>query len=88
MRFISLVKFKKKVTREVVAQNLKLIEKNEKEGMRLVDVYWTLGRYDAVAIIEAPDEKAAMKIAIERGETQAIETLVAIPAIEARKLVE
>jgi uncharacterized protein with GYD domain len=26
--------------------------------------YWTLGRYDTVMILDAPDEKEAMKVAI------------------------
>jgi uncharacterized protein with GYD domain len=88
VRFVSLVKFKKKVTKELIAENLRLIERDEKEGPKLVDAYWTLGRYDAVAMIEASDEKAAMRIAIRRGETQDVETLVAIPVTEAGKLVE
>ena len=50
-------------------------------------MYWTLGRYDGVAIIEAPNEKTVMKMALKRG-WLASETLVAVPAEEARKLVE
>jgi len=50
-------------------------------------MYWTLGRYDAVVIMEAPNEKIVMKSSMRRG-WAASETLVAIPAVEARKLVE
>jgi uncharacterized protein with GYD domain len=89
MRFIHLVKFKKKPTKQMIAQNLKCIKHEAaKEGMKVIEIYWTLGRYDAIAIMEAPDEKAAMRMAIRRGECMAIETLVAVPAEEARKLVE
>jgi uncharacterized protein with GYD domain len=88
MYFIALVKFTKKQTKEVVAENMKRIETETKEGMKVHGVYWTLGRYDAVAIFEAPDEKTAMKMAIRRSEGMNIETLVAVPIEEAKKLVE
>jgi uncharacterized protein with GYD domain len=89
MRFIHLVKWKKKITKESIAKNLKCLEyEAKKEGMKMIAIYWTLGRYDAVAIMEAPDEKAAMKMSVRRGDCMAIETMVAIPAEEARKLVK
>lgn len=89
MRFISLVKWKKKITKQSIAQNLKCMKyEAAKEGIKMIEIYWTLGRYDAVAIIEAPDEKAAMRMAVRRGECMAMETMVAIPAEEARKLVK
>ena len=64
------------------------IQADEKDGIRFHSIVWTLGRYDAVALYEAPDEKAAMKLSIERGDYMEIETLVAVPVEEARKLVE
>jgi uncharacterized protein with GYD domain len=88
MLFISLVKFKKKPTKEIIADNLKLMKKEEKEGVKTRIIYWTLGRYDAVVITEAPNEKALMKTSIRRGDLMSTETLVAVPAEEARKLVE
>ena len=88
MYFVNLVKFRKKPTKEMIAENLKLLEKEEKEGVKNHFIYWTLGRYDAVVISEAPNEKAIMKTSIRRGDNMSMETLVAIPAVEARKLVE
>jgi uncharacterized protein with GYD domain len=88
MHFIALVKFRKKQTKAVVAENLKKVEEDTKEGVKWLGIYWTLGRYDAVALYEAPSEQAAMKMAIRRGENMAIETMVAVPVEEARKLVE
>ncbi|MEN6342242.1 MAG: GYD domain-containing protein [Methanospirillum sp.] len=88
MHFIALVNWKGKPDRERIAENLSLIEVEAKREVRYLNIYWTLGRYDAVALFEAPDEKAAMKSAIIRGDLMDIETLVAIPAEEARKLVE
>jgi uncharacterized protein with GYD domain len=28
----------------------------DKVGVRMKEIYWTMGRYDIVAIVEAPDE--------------------------------
>ncbi len=88
MYFVALVKFKKHQTKAVVAENLKRVEADTKEGIKWHGIYWTLGRYDAVAVFEAPSEQVAMKMAIRRGENMNIETLVAVPVEEARKLVE
>jgi uncharacterized protein with GYD domain len=82
------MKNKQKVTKETLAESLKRMEKEKKEGVKYLGIYYTLGRYDYVAIMEAPDEKTAMKAAIRRGQDVTTETLVAVPAEEARKLVE
>ncbi|MDD1658175.1 MAG: GYD domain-containing protein [Methanomicrobiales archaeon] len=88
MYFVVLAKFKKKPTKEVVAQNMKMLEMGAKEGVKNHGIYWTLGRYDAVGIFEAPNEKVAMKHAIRLEENVASETMIAIPVEEARKLAE
>jgi uncharacterized protein with GYD domain len=31
----------------------------EQLGVRLIDVYWTLGEHDIVAVLEAPDDETA-----------------------------
>ena len=82
MLFIALVKFKTKLSREVVAQNLKDIEADTKGQVRYLGVYWTLGRYDTVVLFEAPNEKAAMNMVLKRADRMEIETLVAVPAEE------
>ena len=88
MFFVALVKFKTKLTKAVVAENLKRIEADVKQGVKVHGIYWTLGRYDAVAVFEAPDEKAAMRMSLARSDTMAMETMTAIPIDEAKKLVE
>jgi uncharacterized protein with GYD domain len=88
MIFISLCKFRKKPTKESVAQGTKLLEHTVKEGAKILGVYWTLGRYDVVLIIEERDEKAAMKAAARFGDLLSTETLVAVPREEAIKLLE
>jgi uncharacterized protein with GYD domain len=52
------------------------------------EYYWTLGRYDAVTIVEGPDEKTTLKWLLLWGHLLSTETLVAIPTEEATKLVE
>jgi len=54
------------------------------QGIKIHDVYLTLGRYDGVIVFEAPDGKAALNFAMETGfaTDYTMETLTAIPAKE------
>jgi uncharacterized protein with GYD domain len=88
MIFMSFGKWRKKPTKEVVAQASKLFEQAAKEGSKIIAQYWTLGRYDTVSIIEGKDEKTAMKFLIKFGDLFSTETLVAVPREEALKLIE
>jgi uncharacterized protein with GYD domain len=53
----------------------------EQIGAKVVAQYATLGQYDFVTIVEAPDEKAMAKVSVELGSrgTMTSQTLVAIP---------
>lgn len=88
MIFISLSRFRKKPTKEMLDEMQKRMEKSKEQGTKFHGVYWTLGRYDAVAIYESPDEKGAMKGAINISDLVSTETMVAVPREEAMKLVE
>jgi len=88
MIFISLNKVRKKLTKEVIAEASNAIEKASEEGVKFLNIYYTLGRYDIVAIFDAPDEKIAMRMLMRLGDIEGTETLVAIPREEARKLIE
>ena len=88
MIFISLCKVRKKLTKESVAEATKVIQRATEEGVKFLNIYYTLGRYDIVVIFEAPDEKIAMKMAISIGDIESTETLVAVPREEVMKLVE
>ena len=88
MLFISLVKWRKKPTKEMVAQANKLYEQMVKEGINIVGQYWTMGRYDGVTILEAKDEKAGMRALLRWEDSLSLDTLIAIPREEATKLVE
>jgi len=88
MIFITLARWRKKPTKELVAQSTKLVEQMVKEGGKVLGMYWTLGRYDGVLITEAKDEKAAMKALLRWGDLVSTETLVAVTREEALKLLE
>jgi len=88
MIFITLAKWRKKPTKEMVAQSTKLFDQMVKEGSKILGRYWTLGRYDAVVITEGKDEKTAMKALLRFGDTVSTETLVAVTREEAIKLIE
>jgi len=86
--YISLVKFRTKPTKETIKKNLDSMEEEKKRGITYKGIYWTLGRCDAVVIADAPDEKTFMRGIIARSEWMHSETMVGIPAEEARKLVD
>ena len=87
--FIILTKWKQAPTKEdrqLMDQFTKTIEELKKQGIKW-RAYWTLGRYDAVSIIEAPTEKDVMKLLLPWQHRVDTETMVAIPREEAIKLV-
>ena len=88
MIFVTLSKWRKKPTKEMIAQANKLFDQQGKEGVKILGQYWTLGRYDAVVVQEAKDEKSIMKAAVRWGDLMSTETLVAISREEAIKIVE
>ncbi len=88
MIFVTLGKYRMKPTKETNAQAMKGFEQMAKEGVKFLSQYWTLGRYDFVAIAEAKDEKTFMKAVLRWGDMISSETLVGVPTEEAMKLVE
>jgi uncharacterized protein with GYD domain len=39
----------------------------EKIGCKIIAVYWIFGKYDVVAILEAPNDEAAMEFELKAG---------------------
>ena len=83
MQFVTLVKFRRRPTKEDVENVPKRIEA---AGLKVLSSYWCLGRFDAVVISEAPNAETAMKAFSSVMDTASSETLVAIPRAEAIKL--
>jgi len=71
---------------DVLADARKAFEAN---GGKVVDAYSTLGRYDFVAIVEAPDNATMMKISALIARTGYIhaETLPVVPSADFTKSV-
>ncbi len=89
MILISLGKFRKKPTKDMTDEVTKMtVDMARKEGIKILSFYWTLGRYDTVVTMEAPDEKAAMKMNLMVSDFVSTQTMVALPREEAIKLVE
>ena len=88
MIFITLARFRKKPTKEMMAQSSKLFEQLVKEGSKILGHYWMLGKYDVLVIIEGKDEKTAMKSLLRWGDIVSTETSVAVTREEALKLLE
>jgi uncharacterized protein with GYD domain len=83
--FVSLVKWKTAPKKEMVDRFTKTMAELEKQGIKM-QIYWTLGLYDGVTIIEAPSEKDVMKVLLPLVDVVSSETMVAIPREEAIKL--
>jgi len=84
MIFITLNRLRGKAAKEDIERTNKILASEPK--VKVLAFYWTLGRYDTVLIVEAPNEKTVMKMLLQAGEFAATETMVAIPREEAIKL--
>ena len=51
-----------------------LRELGKKFGATVKDLYWTMGQYDVVAIVEAPDEAAATAFGLSVGSSGNVRT--------------
>jgi uncharacterized protein with GYD domain len=81
--FVSLGKLRKKPEKALAGEATEKVEEFKKRGIKILNWYWTLGRYDTVVVFEAANEKEAMKFAMNVAEFVSTETLVAIPRQEA-----
>jgi Uncharacterized conserved protein len=85
--FVTLVKFRKKLTQE----DFKAFDDAEKEfskqGLKVLQDFYTLGRYDNVIVLEAPNEKVVASFFMKLSNIAQTETLVALPKAEGRKLI-
>jgi uncharacterized protein with GYD domain len=61
--YVVLYKFTDQGTKDVVGTVKRANEvraDNEKRGFKVQGLFWTQGRYDMVAVVEAPDEQAML----------------------------
>ena len=87
--FLVLYKFRKKPAKELKEEFMRISPQlMRKNGIKYISEYFTLGRFDGVAIAEAPDAKAMLKYSIAMSDMVTHETLPAIPIDEGMKLLE
>lgn len=62
----------------------------KKMGARVKDIYWTMGRYDVVTVIDAPDDATATRLLLAAGSLGNVrtETLRAYTETEVGKIVK
>jgi uncharacterized protein with GYD domain len=68
--YVSLINWTEQGVRtvtETVDRAGKFAELAQKHGASLEQVYWTVGPYDIVAILEAPDDESATAVLLEGG---------------------
>ena len=83
--FVSLIKWKQAPSKENIERGTKAMKELEKQGI-MIKMYWTLGCYDAVVFMEAPNEKDAIKTMLPWLNIIETETMTAVPREEAIKL--
>jgi uncharacterized protein with GYD domain len=68
--YISLVQFTEQGIRNIkdtVKRGETAMAEAEKMGVKIIEEYWTMGAYDVVAILEAPDDAAASAFFLKIG---------------------
>lgn len=89
MIFVTLAKFKNRPTKKSTDEVSKLMKAMEAHGAKFIKFYWTLGRYDAVLIMDVPNEMDAMRVNLNFADFVSTETMTAVPREEAiKKLVD
>jgi uncharacterized protein with GYD domain len=83
--FIVLAKMRGEMTPEFKEANQKAMT-NPPPGVKIHNVFYTLGLYDFVIVYEAPSEKEAMKMGAAWAKWVESQTLTAIPQETAQKL--
>jgi uncharacterized protein with GYD domain len=56
-----------RTVRDTVHRREQADELAQKHGSKIEQVYWTVGPYDIVAIVEAPDDESATSMLLELG---------------------
>ena len=84
--FVNLGKMRNKPDKALTGDATKIVEEFKKKGIKILNWYWTLGRYDTVVVFEAANEKEALKFSLGVAEFVSTETLVAVPRQEAINL--
>ncbi|MDD1719158.1 MAG: hypothetical protein LUQ25_03790 [Methanoregulaceae archaeon] len=71
-----------RLSKEVVAENLKDSESDMKGQVKYQGICRTPGKFDTIVMFEASNEKVAMNMALRRLDRMDTEKLVVVPADE------
>jgi uncharacterized protein with GYD domain len=87
MQFIMLTNLTSEGVKTVKNNPARVQEVNkemEQLGIKVLSQWATLGQYDFVSVVEAPDERTMAKVSVELGSrgTTSNQTMAAIPAEE------
>ena len=68
--YVCLIQFRDQGIRNIqdtVKRGDAAIAEAQKMGMRIVEEYWTMGAYDAVVVVEAPDDETMSAFILKVG---------------------
>lgn len=87
MQFVMLTNLTTEGVQTLKSNPARITEVNkemEQLGIKVINQWATLGQYDFVTVVEAPDEKTMAQVSVEMGSrgTTSSQTLTAIPAAE------
>ena len=91
-RYVSLIKWTNQGIRNY-RDTVRRVEEGraaaEQLGVRILDIYWTVGRYDIVTVAEAPDDEIATAFLLQLGSQGNVrtETLRAYNADEMSRII-
>ena len=69
-RYVSLIQFADQGIRNIkdtIKRGDAAIAEAEKLGMKIIEEYWTMGAYDAVVVLEAPDDETMSAFILKVG---------------------
>jgi uncharacterized protein with GYD domain len=68
--YVCLIQFRDQGIRNIqdtVKRGDAAVAEAEKMGMKIVEEYWTMGAYDAVVVVEAPDDETVSAFMLKMG---------------------
>ena len=69
-RYVSLIQFADQGIRnikETVKRGDAAVAEAEKMGMKIIEEFWTMGSYDAVVVVDAPDDETISAFMLKIG---------------------
>jgi uncharacterized protein with GYD domain len=70
VRYVSLIQFADQGIRnikETVKRGDAAVAEAEKMGMKIIEEFWTMGSYDAVVVVDAPDDETMSAFMLKIG---------------------